>query len=74
VSFLDKKITVAITRGNKKWFVKATSTETVKNLCKEKGWEFDSIVDVPQTDHITRWCKNWRIGKLIREIGEKNEY
>lgn len=60
--------TVFVTRGDRKWFIGATSAQSVRDVCQAQGWDFDSIEEVPATG-ITDCFKKWGVGKLIDEIG-----
>ncbi len=64
--------TVVATRGERKWYVRATSAQIVRDVCQQQGWEFDAIEEVPAIG-FTNLFKKWGIGELIDNIGAKNK-
>ena len=61
---------VRVTRGTNRWFVEASSAESVREVCSEQGWEFDNIEDAPS--FVFKMFKRQGIGELIDEIGPIN--
>lgn len=63
---------VFVTRGGRKWYIRASSAKVVRDVCQQQGWEFDVIEEVPALG-FTDIFKKWGIGELIDKIGARNK-
>ncbi len=57
-----------VVRGNTAYRVQG-GAEGLQYTCDQQGWEFDSIEDVRDNGFNREWCKVWKIGELIDQIG-----